>query len=778
VSPAALLLLFPVCARPVPTLVAQTDDGPSPSTLLRIGSTLPLRECEDEAVRGLTPYLILLDAERGFEETVRSDPRDAGALLGLGDCRMRMGEYRDAVHTYQSAAERLPQDQRFQRSLLDARAHLQAIRAASKDVDRPREVFRVAPAVDAAGGPWWLVLTGVRQDGGFNPKGYMAALRLALYEGEPRSWRRIWNSPILRDTRAGRGEFDEAQLYVRDLTGDGKPEAVVWKVFYGGSATPTHADLFERQGEKMVRIGDVAGSLPCWFEDLNADGRVEIGNFNEIGHLMCHAAQPRWTDIYRYKNGKYTVCNRDFPDQFDGWVDELTDLLEEYPDDYDIWKHLGRVHEIQGRPKEAFEAYRRAEAACEAAIAAERPEWRHYHEERLRSIRARLYAVSGEAERDLARAQDLGDVPMIPGRDQAGRVITLRLEDAEKAFRAIIHSGGTSADAYVGLAECRARLGKYADAVAAYRRAIELLPLNAAELAGLQIAEDSARAAEAVSKTLLKRRDVLEVQPFGVGGAHLWAVLSARSRVEEDFPLGPRRFFNDVRLGVYEMTGTRVRRLAQSAPLVDNWGDPGEFNEAHLYLLDLTGDGVPDPAVLKIYYGADWEPSHLEIFSWRHSQLAKTFGVAGDEPLWIEDIDQDGRYEFGNSHCIGDYYIGNEISHAGMPAWGDIYAWQSGRYAIVDSQFPDEFRRWPEELTAVLKEYPGDWEIRKYLGIAYEILGRPEDALAEYRRAADSCAGLLKDEPEMTNADSRARWRSGLEDIQRRIQALSPQTPP
>jgi hypothetical protein len=107
---------------------------------------------------------------------------------------------------------------------------------------------------------------------------------------------------------------------------------------------------------------------------------------------MCHAAQPRWPHIYRWKGGRYVEAGRDFPAEYHELSGEIDDLLQEYPKDPQLWEYRGIVREIQGRPREARAAYRRAVPLLVGEV-------RHSGDKsarrELRDVRSRLSRLSG-----------------------------------------------------------------------------------------------------------------------------------------------------------------------------------------------------------------------------------------------------------------------------------------------------------------------------------------------------------------------------------------------
>ncbi len=93
--------------------------------------------------------------------------------------------------------------------------------------------------------------------------------------------------------------------------------------------------------------------------------------------------------------------------------------------------------------------------------------------------------------------------------------------------------------------------------------------------------------------------------------------------------------------------------------------------------------------------------------------------VDSSEPLQVRDIRHNGSLQVISRFEIG----GDELSHAGMPRWSDIYAYKHGRYGVADSDYPECYRPWVEPLKAVLKSHPSDSELRRYTREIESIVG-------------------------------------------------------
>jgi hypothetical protein len=110
----------------------------------------------------------------------------------------------------------------------------------------------------------------------------------------------------------------------------------------------------------MREIGAFRGSWSCWIDDINHDGRYEIGERDSLG---C-SSSPVWSDIYAYKNGRYVKSNQDFPWAFQPWVDQLRKIHKQdtYYDNC-VLPHLGEIYEILHQPRQALATYQEAEKA-------------------------------------------------------------------------------------------------------------------------------------------------------------------------------------------------------------------------------------------------------------------------------------------------------------------------------------------------------------------------------------------------------------------------------
>lgn len=119
--------------------------------------------------------------------------------------------------------------------------------------------------------------------------------------------------------------------------------------------------------------------------------RYEIINDHAIGYDLAHYEQPRWTNIYAYKNGTYQLANGDFPDEFRSLYSEISKQLKAHPSDPELLKYLGILYEIRKQPKQALEAYKKSLKAFDEYISgADTPELKAKYQWETNDIKQRI----------------------------------------------------------------------------------------------------------------------------------------------------------------------------------------------------------------------------------------------------------------------------------------------------------------------------------------------------------------------------------------------------
>lgn len=330
--------------------------------------------------------------------------------------------------------------------------------------------------------------------------------------------------------------------------------------------------------------------------------------------------------------------------------------------------------------------------------------------------------------------------------------------------RVIARTGGNATD-WTGLARAQLGFDRYPEALASARQALALAPEDPAARETARRAERLCIRSRRIASLLQGGYRPLRLRPVPVSGSRvLWAVLCAQGTgplPDLDSPAGPT--WSEPRLAIFEEANGNLRQVGALAPA----GDPrfdGPVDEICLHVHDLTGDGVPEFTVATSFHGASWLPSHVSVFSWRRDGLVRLLGVNSSEPLWIADLNHDGRFEVGNR-----YEIGTTMCHAEQPRWTDIYAWKGGRYVLADGDFPEQYRALAQCVRQGLQAHPDDYELLKYEGILCEIERRPAAARTAYREAIHICAGELTG---TSDQDVRERLSGEVADLRRRMASL------
>lgn len=351
------------------------------------------------------------------------------------------------------------------------------------------------------------------------------------------------------------------------------------------------------------------------------------------------------------------------------------------------------------------------------------------------------------------------ELPELPGRKVDA---SSDLAEQEGALARLVRQPRSERllNAWLGLGLLRQRLGRYPEAEAAYRQAARLAPTCVAASEGAEKAARAVGVVARVARMLPAGVRVRAVAPLRtVGKRETWAAVYYQ-------PKDPQtgESYAWVRAGLYAVRPKGVVLLAPPLELRDPRFERG-FRDVRVFVHDLTGDKQPELVVELSSMGASWDPSYLLVLSPQASGWKRLLGLTSSEPLWLEDLDGDGKYEAGNSHEIG-----SDMSHAEQPRWTDVYAFEGDRYVLANRRFPQEFRGWPQALHEVLKAHPEDWEILDYLGRTSEILGQPEQALDYYRRSAKALPPVIAQAAD--SPDYRAELLGRLGALRKRVAAL------
>lgn len=331
------------------------------------------------------------------------------------------------------------------------------------------------------------------------------------------------------------------------------------------------------------------------------------------------------------------------------------------------------------------------------------------------------------AERSLAKASK------IPSELYACCGTQLSLREAEFAFQDIINKyGKDNGRAWAGLARSEARLGQYGKAVKSYRQALNLLTGHTDLKEELNMVLKQRSVADSASTILPKGETVLQALPYPVPTEkNLWVVLSATKTWDKEFD----RYWPEVsncHLTVYKDTQNSLKQIWRSKQLKLAWANDSadDFNDAYLFVQDMTGDKIPELVTIEVIFGASVAPTHIDVFKWNKDKAAHILGAGADDSIVVTDINKDGRYE-----VIGNHAIGWGLSHAEQPRWLNTFAYKNGAYQNAEKDFPRVYDNLQKEIWKVLREAPDDFELRYYNGRIYEIKRKPQLAIREYRLA-------------------------------------------
>jgi len=310
----------------------------------------------------------LREAEQGFSSILTKYGADDGrAWAGLARSQAGLGKYDKSINSYKKALSLLPGHQNLQKEL-DVVLKQQAIaKAVSSQLPEGEEVLQAVPYPVPGEEGLWAVLTGkVVWDEELHPFWpNITDSRLTVFRGNPESLKELWNARIL--WHLGSEEINEVYLYIHDVTGDGIPEMVLPEIIFGGSWIPSHIDIFTWKSGRAVKLFGAIADESIIIKDLDNNGTYEVITDHAIGVSLAHYEQPRWQYTYAYKNGAYQLAEKDFPEVYRGLDKEIKARLKEYPDDYELLFYLGRLYEIQRKPKAALKAYYKAEANIPAS---------------------------------------------------------------------------------------------------------------------------------------------------------------------------------------------------------------------------------------------------------------------------------------------------------------------------------------------------------------------------------------------------------------------------
>ncbi len=276
----------------------------------------------------------------------------------LAECEMQLCLFDEAAVSLDRVDELAPGDAKAAavRSELDRRV------AIAKTVLRPLSADERALQVEhldvGDGRPRWLVSVGL--DYPSIPTGHMFEdTRLYVCE-QTRSGAVRPVQCVALTGHSGSMCGCDVVLAVDDVTGDGVADIVSVLSDVAATRTPSRTTVYVWRDGRLVRVGAADAENPMPIRDINGDGARELFGTKCIGSHMCHGEQPRWQDIYAYRDGWYRLSNREFPAEFEPYLWELRHKTRDCPDDGEIAEYLGWTLEILGQRRQALKQYQRA----------------------------------------------------------------------------------------------------------------------------------------------------------------------------------------------------------------------------------------------------------------------------------------------------------------------------------------------------------------------------------------------------------------------------------
>ncbi len=282
------------------------------------------------------PAGAIRDAADAYRQVLDRYPTSR-ANVGLGNCLMLLGRYREAAKVFGPSSSVATSRQRIAESC--------------RKIAKSRLVLQVEPASGQPGR--WLVLFGKRTDSSLpndTPEyGDIALALVAVRNGK---------AVILGgETPMAKGDEDEvrrATLYVTSLEAHRLPVALVYVAHFGADNDHNEQKILAIRRNSLKPIKELRGMDEAEYFPPSP------------GHGLCAVVTATWKiwwhDVYEWRGGHFVFANRWHPEVYrlskidvgsDSYVQHMTDAAE---------------LTIQGRIKEALNAWKRAERTCQMSI--------------------------------------------------------------------------------------------------------------------------------------------------------------------------------------------------------------------------------------------------------------------------------------------------------------------------------------------------------------------------------------------------------------------------
>ena len=166
----------------------------------------------------------------------------------------------------------------------------------------------------------------------------------------------------------GSGIDLEYALYVLPLTGRRLPEIIGLAQGSMAGAEPAQIVAYALEGNGWKRVLKVDSNQGIWLEKRRGRRAYVVRNGYETGVIMCHADQPRRSDVYAWSGKEYVFADVQFPELFREYIKDAEEVLRVYPNDWDLPYHLACMYTFTRQKRKAERYWRRAECAVRSNI--------------------------------------------------------------------------------------------------------------------------------------------------------------------------------------------------------------------------------------------------------------------------------------------------------------------------------------------------------------------------------------------------------------------------
>jgi hypothetical protein len=129
--------------------------------------------------------------------------------------------------------------------------------------------------------------------------------------------------------------------------------------------------VFNLASNKLACVATITSHEAMRITKLGDHNQMAVPATYAIGKTLAHYAQPRWTDYWGFDGKQMIAANGLWSQQFRHWPAELKRLLEQHPDDAELWYYLGRAYEALGNGNEA-----RLAMAKSKSLGYKGPDWK------------------------------------------------------------------------------------------------------------------------------------------------------------------------------------------------------------------------------------------------------------------------------------------------------------------------------------------------------------------------------------------------------------------